>query len=80
MIQQVIQIELTLEEICCPLTHSGVDECLHKSVSNGVLTWAVQTYLGRLDMVVEVVAEGLDVGDVLIAALRSQVTREENCA
>lgn len=29
-------------------------------------------------MVVEIIAEGLDVGDVVIAALRSQVSGEQN--
>ncbi len=31
------------------------------------------------DMVVEVITESLDVGDVFVAALGSQVSREQNC-
>lgn len=31
-------------------------------------------------MVVEVITEGLNVGDVRVTALRSQMTREEDCA
>ena len=36
-------------------------------------------YLGGLNVVMEVIPEDLDVGDVFVAALRSQVTGEENC-
>lgn len=39
----------------------------------------VDVCLGGLDVVVEVVAEDLDMGDVFVAALGSQVTGEENC-
>lgn len=38
----------------------------------------LKTYLGSFNMVVEIIAEGLDVGDVVIAALRSQVSGEQN--
>lgn len=37
-----------------------------------------QTYLGSFNVVVEIIAEGLDVGDVVIAALRGQVSGEQN--
>ena len=38
----------------------------------------LKTYLGSFNMVVEIIAEGLDVGDVVIAALRGQVSGEQN--
>lgn len=38
----------------------------------------VEAYLRCFDVVVEVVAEGLDVRDVCIAALRSEMAREKN--
>lgn len=36
-------------------------------------------YLGGLNVVMEVIPEDLNVGDVFVAALRGQVTGEENC-
>ena len=30
-------------------------------------------------MIVEVITEGLDVGDVLVAAMRCKMAREKNC-
>jgi hypothetical protein len=38
--------------------------------------WAL--YLGGLDVVVEVITEGLDVRDVLITTLRGQMAREQD--
>jgi hypothetical protein len=35
-------------------------------------------YLGSLDVVVEIIAEGLDMRNVVVTALRSQVAREED--
>ena len=37
------------------------------------------TYLGGLDVVVEVVAESLDVGDDLVSSRSLQMAREEDC-
>lgn len=37
------------------------------------------TYLGGLDVIVEVVTEGLDVGDNIGHPLRSKMAREQDC-
>ena len=37
------------------------------------------TYLGGLDVIVEVVTEGLDVGNDIGHPLRSQMAREQDC-
>lgn len=39
----------------------------------------IEAYLGRLDVVMEIVTEGLDVRDIFVASLRSQVSREKDC-
>lgn len=38
----------------------------------------LEAYLRCFDVVVEIVAEGLNVGDVCVAALRSEVAREKD--
>lgn len=70
---------LTLEEVCRPLAHSRMDICLDR-VSGLISDACAGHHLRRFDMIVEVVPEGLDVRDVLVAALRCQVTGEENWA
>jgi hypothetical protein len=37
------------------------------------------SYLGGFDVIVEIVTEGLDVGDNLISSLSSQMPWEEDC-
>lgn len=73
-------MRLTLEEVCCPFTHSSVDICLYRvsdleKRNNDI----IEAYLGRLDVVMEIVTEGLDVRDIFVASLRSQVSREKDC-
>jgi hypothetical protein len=72
-------LRLTLEEVCCPLTHSSVDICLYRvsALEKGNHD-IIEAYLGRLDVVMEIVTEGLDVRDIFVASLRSQVSREKD--
>jgi hypothetical protein len=39
---------------------------------------SVNICLGRLDVVMKIVTEGLDVRDIFVASLRSQVSREKD--
>lgn len=67
----------TLEEISGTLSHTSVDVGL-KSQLNEPENGRRVTHFRCLDVIMEVVAEGLDVGDTIIAALRCQVSREED--
>lgn len=67
----------TLEEISGTLSHTSVDVGL-KSQLNEPENGRRGTHFRCLDVIMEVVAEGLDVGDTIITALGCQVSREED--
>ena len=74
----------TLQEIGCTLPHARVNIGLPLSVNVEVLGDIQDdledfTHLGGLDVVVEVVTECLNVGNILVAALGGQVSREQHC-
>lgn len=55
-----------------------VSVCDDHGNGDGEYDCCCAAYLGRLDMVVEVVAEGLDVRDHVVHALRGEVPREQD--
>lgn len=70
---------LTLEEVCSPLAHPSVDVCLSDVLAPDYWTGSKsKSYLGGFDVVVKVVTEDLNVGNVFIASLRCQMAREKN--
>lgn len=72
--------QLTLEEISSALSHASVDISLCEGISHGNFNFDKCTYFRRFDVIVEVITEGLDVRNAVVAALRGQVSRKENCA
>lgn len=52
--------------------------CLEIELANSFNIEAWKFYLRCLDMIMEVVTEGLDMGDVLVAALWCEMAREKN--
>ncbi len=62
--------KLTLQEISCTPTHSRMDVGL-KMLKPGIARTGVKGYLRGFDMIVEVISEGLDVRDNIIASLPS---------
>lgn len=69
-----------MQEVCGSLSHPSVNVGLSwvSNQSDHLDEWYKSTHLRSFDVVVEVVAEGLDVRNVLVTALRSQVTREKD--
>jgi len=70
--------ELALKEISCSPTHSRMDVCLKLWVWKPQRYQNLETNLRGLNVIVEVVAEGLDVRYNLIPSLASQVSCKED--
>lgn len=72
--------QVTLEEISSALSHASVDISLCKGISHGNFNFYNFTYFRSFDVIVEVITEGLDMRNAIVAALRGQVSRKENYA